>query len=704
MNRFTPIAGLAPGSKTEAGSRRYWAFLSYAHADSAAAAKLHSKLERYRVPKALIGQPFPLGTIPPRLTPVFRDRQELAASSNLGREIEEALEASDCFVVLCSPAAAKSRWVDQEIRDYKRLHGEERVFAVILGGEPFSGEEDIECFPPALRQRIGPDGKDTGEPAEPIAADFREEGDGWRGGFLKLVAGMLDVGLDDLVQRDQQRRHKRMAWMAAASLAGMTVTSGLAIFALDSRNAAREERREAEGLVEFMLGDLRDELEPIGRLEALDKVGERALAYYERQDRKTLSDDQLAQRSHALTLLGRISISRGDTDGALKRVNEAMRSTGELVSRDPENPQRLFDHAQNVFWIGELARDLGRMDRAEAAYREYQSLADRMVAAEPDNLKWQMEVLYAKENVGIILINRRRYAEAARELDETAPVIERLAARFPKNDEYQFEMSNILAWLGDARQAEGKYDAALAARDKQIALLKHRLATGPENVRMTQQMLVAQRARARLLMDTGQPRRAIAELQSANVRAEGLLATEPDNASWKGLAAGLRLDLAEAFHSLGRTTAAESESRTGCDMVAALRKQNPDVTTWHASQTACYAIRARLAASRGAEPAALAIAELALDSARRERTLDPVRDRFHVASALRLVGEVQQRSGDAQAARKTWEAALAQLPSKVTERPRETNERAVLLRLLGRTEEARPLSEQLRKTGYRRMS
>ena len=703
MNRFTPIVSAAAKAGAGGPRRRYWAFLSYAHEDSKAAGKLHNWLERYRVPKTLVGTPHPLGTIPKRLAPVFRDRQELAASSNLGREIKEALNGSNYFIVLCSPEAAQSRWVDQEIRDFKRLHGEDRVFAAILSGEPFSGDIATECFPPALRQRIGPDGQDTGEPAEPVAADLRVEGDGWRGGFLKLVAGMLDVGLDDLVQRDQQRRQKRMAWMAAASLAGMTVTSGLALFALDSRNTAREERRQAEGLVEFMLGDLRDELEPIGKLEALDKVGERALAYYERQDRKTLSDDQLAQRSHALTLLGRISISRGDTDGALKRVNEAMRSTRELVSRDPENPQRLFDHAQNVFWIGELARDLGRMDRAEAAYREYQSLADRMVAAEPDNLKWQMEVLYAKENVGIILINRRRYAEAARELSETAPVMERLVARFPENDEYLFEMSNILAWLGDARQAEGKYDAALAARDKQIALLRHRLATGPENVRLAQQRLVAQRARARLLTDTGQPRRAIAELQSANAGAEGLLATEPDNASWKGLAAGLRLDLAEVFHALGRHKAAESESRAGCDMVAALRRQNPEVTTWHSSQTTCFIIRTRLALDEGSLAAALAIARQALDSARRERSLDPVKDRYGVAAALRLIGEAQQRSGDNEAARQSWESALAQLPRNVAERPRETNERAALLRLLGRSEEAEPLVQRLQKAGFKRM-
>jgi len=40
-------------------------------------------------------------------------------------------------------------------------------------------------------------------------------------------------------------------------------------------------------------------LEPIGRLDALDAVGSRALAYYQHQDKSQLSDDALAQSLQA---------------------------------------------------------------------------------------------------------------------------------------------------------------------------------------------------------------------------------------------------------------------------------------------------------------------------------------------------------------------------------------------------------------------
>lgn len=64
---------------------RYWAFISYSHADEAWARWLHKALETYTVPRRLVGGPHPDGRIPQRLYPVFRDRDELPSSHELGR-------------------------------------------------------------------------------------------------------------------------------------------------------------------------------------------------------------------------------------------------------------------------------------------------------------------------------------------------------------------------------------------------------------------------------------------------------------------------------------------------------------------------------------------------------------------------------------------------------------------------------------------
>ncbi|MBA3835443.1 MAG: toll/interleukin-1 receptor domain-containing protein, partial [Sphingomonas sp.] len=116
-------------------SPQYFAFLSYSHRDSADADWLHSQLERFRVPSSLAGQLSPNGVIPSRLTPIFRDRHELAAAGDLGDEIQNALAGSRFLIVLCSRAAARSRWANQEIDCFKRLHSDGCVLAAIVDGE-----------------------------------------------------------------------------------------------------------------------------------------------------------------------------------------------------------------------------------------------------------------------------------------------------------------------------------------------------------------------------------------------------------------------------------------------------------------------------------------------------------------------------------------------------------------------------------------
>ena len=697
-------AGSGPGQADD--TPHYQAFLSYSHVDSDHADWLHKAIERFAVPKGLVGRVTAYGAVPRSLTPIFRDRHELAASSDLGQTIRQALKASRFLIVLCSPAAAASRWVNEEIIAFKKLHGEKRVLAAIVAGEPWTseiaGREAEECFPLALRERYDRRGHATGKRAEPIAADLREAGDGREAGQLKLVAGMLGLGLDDLVRREQQRRQKRLTYIAAASIAGMTVTSGLAVFAFDKRDEARDQRREAEGLVGFMLGDLREVLEPIGKLEALDVVGTRALKYFENQDKSELSDAALAQRSQALNLLAQIANSRQDPNAAEAGYREAMRSTAELLGRSPDDPQRLFDHAQNVFYLGEIARNSGDAKRAETAFRDYKVLADRMVAIDPGNLKWQMEVLYGKENVGLNLFDQRRFAEARRLFEEALKPMAAGVSVDGQNADYKREYSTLLAWLADSYAAQGKFEQAVAVREKQIAFLRP-LAEGQSNVVFLQHLIPAHMGLANLLLLQGETERGIEQLRLSIDQSERLLPIEPDNAFWSGLAAPPRLKLAETLLSLDLSAGVAMHVQIACGQVARVVKRNPG-TTWRWLKTDCLSARGRLALASGDLSGALHLAEQSLATAKTERDADPINDRYQIAHEYLLLGDVRQRLGNGPGARAAWTAGLDQLPLKVAERPSETRDRADLLRRLGRKSEADKVMRGLNAIGYRGIS
>lgn len=132
--------GASPRERRPSPKQRYMAFLSYSHQDAETAEWLHEALEEFKVPPRLVGQLTELGAVPKKLTPIFRDRHELAAAPDLGDEIEEAIAGSRFLIVLCSPAAAKSRWIDEEIACFKRLHEEDLILAAIVDGEPFASE------------------------------------------------------------------------------------------------------------------------------------------------------------------------------------------------------------------------------------------------------------------------------------------------------------------------------------------------------------------------------------------------------------------------------------------------------------------------------------------------------------------------------------------------------------------------------------
>jgi hypothetical protein len=184
---------------------RYRAFLSYSSADRAIGERFQRAIERYRIPKPLRGQDRGFGPVPKYLTPVFRDRSDASASADLSAELGDALRSSDALIPLCSPASARSEWVNTEIRRFKALGRSERVFPVVVAGTPrrFDPLDAPDAaFPPALFQNVDAQATVIGEDdATPLAADIRPEGDGFDLARLKIVSALTGVPLTELTQR-----------------------------------------------------------------------------------------------------------------------------------------------------------------------------------------------------------------------------------------------------------------------------------------------------------------------------------------------------------------------------------------------------------------------------------------------------------------------------------------------------------------------
>jgi hypothetical protein len=122
---------------------------------------------------------------------------------------------------------------------------------------------------------------------------------------------------------------------------------------------------------------------------------------------------------------------------------------------------------------------------------------------------------------------------------------------------------------------------------------------------------------------------------------------------------------------------------------------------WRKSVFACMSAKAELALRNGAKDEAFGFGQRALQAAQSVHTQDKFEDRFRVARADRLIGDIERERGHMDAAQTAWSNGLAAIPAGVPEQPDELAEHAALLQRLGRGGEAQPLAARLSSMGYR---
>ena len=355
---------------------KYWAFLSYSHKDRKWGDWLHKALETYRLPRRLIGKESRDGKVPQRVYPIFRDREELPVSADLGTNINEALRESRHLIVICSPHAAQSRWVGEEIKTYKKLGREDRILALIVDGEPNASDgkaglkiED-ECFPEAMRYRVARDGTLSPQRTEPIAADTREGKDGKNNAKLKLLAGLLGISYDDLRRRDHERRLRRARAVGAVALVLVLIFAGLAVALFYKSREANRQKQEA-------VRNANEARHQETKAKNTSVQADYDLAIIYRQKSETVDSRVLAHLARALQTSGDARLPRQYLVSLLRDIDwhvpetEPMRHEGAVwaASFSPDGRRIVtasFDKSARV-WDAESGKAVGEPMRHEAS-------------------------------------------------------------------------------------------------------------------------------------------------------------------------------------------------------------------------------------------------------------------------------------------------------------------------------------------------
>lgn len=504
---------------------KYRGFISYSHEDRQLAIWLHRKLETYRLPRRIAGDDAR------SLGKFFVDREGLSAAEDLTQSLKDALAESETLIVICSPQAAKSQWVAKEIDTFRELNPQGQALTVIARGDPREIDVPNSPFPrPVLA-----DGR------EPLAADMRASGAERRLGFLKLVAALIGTDPGELLQRDAIRRQQRVTLVTvAASVIAIAMTS-LAIVAFNAEQEAEARQAQAEGLVDFMLTDLRDRLEPIGRLDVLDGVATEVLQYYPEKEDASLGCVSAGNLVRALHLATDLKWqSAGSAVEAAALVERALARSQQSIEACANDPQSALDHGTSTFY--KTGEPLGRGDRDQ--FLKLTEQQDKMIEAfclaKPgDTCTINRAFVQVSFGMANAFFQTGQNFDKAEDHYLAAVELYEATDKFANNN-YQIRdyHANAHGWLADARFNAGDFDGAERYRDTEQRLYREMLALRiPElkdtEGRLRRRILGSNLGRMRALIGAGREAEVVLLKGLVLPEATSLIQFDPSNLEWK---------------------------------------------------------------------------------------------------------------------------------------------------------------------------
>jgi tetratricopeptide (TPR) repeat protein len=533
---------------------RYHAYITYAPEDNRPPGRpwadwLEEGLETYEVPRNIVGRPTPFGPIPPRLTPVFKAESE--RRDTLSPETRLALEHSRTLVVVCSPTAARSKAIIEEVRHFKEL-GRDRVIALIIGGEPHAANPEEECFPETLRYEVKRDGTvDREWRMHPVAtADVRRErGDAGPAERLAearriLVAAVLGLPPEALPSNQQRgkalaatpdrdarepRRGNAAVWFAVLGILAAGGAGWYAYQMQQQKLAAEDARRQSDQLVAFLQGNMREKLSSIGQLPLLAESNERVIEHYAQGAAQKKDPSSMAVLANALADSAEILKSRGNLAAALETALQAVQMRQDLAAL-PDAPTNVA--LQLIGDQRKVAQILLQMKRASEALvvaEQSRTIATALSRKRLGDAEVEGELARAHGEAGDILIELGRLEEAGRAYVAERELAVQLASAAPANAERQNDLVRSMERMSNLKQRQGDIPGALAELSEWQRQLQARAKAVPEDNALQRQVTAAHLRLGSLYIFQRRFKEAAEEFRQAVGGAEKRAQQEPAN-------------------------------------------------------------------------------------------------------------------------------------------------------------------------------
>jgi tetratricopeptide (TPR) repeat protein len=437
------------------------------------------------------------------------------------------------LVVVCSPSAARSAAVAEEIRMFKRL-GRERVIALIVAGEPDAGTEEWECFPDSLKYEVRSDGSiDREWRVHPITIDARTgrgaaAGDRLANARHLLVAAALGVPPETLPQPARERgarsddgpaaprRSPRAAvWIAVLAVVGAGVLGWFAYQEQQRRIAAQAARQRSDELIIFLQRSMREKLAPLGQLSLLAETNERVTEHLSRVARETNDPLALMGLADAFHDSAEILEERGNHAAALESAVQAMQ-TRQRVAESPSAPANTalqFIGDQRL--VAQIYLRMGQPREALAVAEQARASAVTLSRKRLGDEQSELALAQAHVQVGDAHLELSRLDEAERAYTAGRDAARQLATRLPRNTELNAAIASMAEKIAKLRERQGNVALATAELREWQRLLAAEATIAPKDVKAQTDLANAQLRLGNYLLVQRQMPEATAEFRKA---------------------------------------------------------------------------------------------------------------------------------------------------------------------------------------------
>ncbi|HWW61511.1 MAG TPA: hypothetical protein VN181_09100, partial [Thermoanaerobaculia bacterium] len=487
--------------------------------------------------------------------------------------------------------------------------------------------------------------------------------------------------------------------IAAATMAILLVIAGATKYALDvskARDEARRERRQAEQLVGFMVGDLRQKLEAVGRLDVLDAAATRALDYYSSLRPDELTGEDLDHNARALEQLGQVRDREGKLPQAIQLFRQSERFAGAAVQRDPARDEWQLTLSNAHFRLGDAFRRQRNVPEMLRSFGAYYRISQQLAHRHPGDARYQAELSYGHGNLGAAYQAAGDVPRALAEYRIACDLDRERLRRAPSDEQWQADLANSLNRLGTVLMSRGDFAGARRAFEENLQLRRQLAQAAPNDARRQQRLATALAYAGTLQQASGDAPRALALFREEAALTAALARRDPANAEARRnrdvaqlrlialLPANEALPLAEAaVRDLRAVVRADARAVWRTDLAGALVR--------------LASIRSELhdrAATRAASVEALAVAEPLV----RERPRDVACIRM-LCNALMIAAKLDEEEGRLPLATERRTRA-AELANAALDDPLLAAARVRALFALGRRAEAMPAARRLLGSGY----